>query len=147
VLEPFYCEKSAYENLLHFGICEERIVPRCYGFYDFPNWDSGPRTDVDPLWMFREDEYPPKAILLEYFDIAVPLSTDNITEDKAKAIIYATRRIHDAYIVHNDLDIRNILSLPDGRVVLVSAYACSVEHALIYFRSTSTHHLCILELW
>jgi hypothetical protein len=134
--EPFFLESTAYSYLTYYGICDEGIVSQCYGSYDFPGWkfcdqmsgrsdieSDGDESDdeMDPLHTVRNDTLPPKALLLEISPGAELLSIDNITPQKADRIVYTDQRVHDAYVLHNDLYPRNILCLPDRRVVLVGS--------------------------
>ncbi len=119
----FEREKSAYAHLLHYGICEKGTVPRCYGWFDLSRAHvehicALPGIDKS-LATLKDNRRTPKAIVLEYFSDAVRLSVTNITLDIADVALRALHTIHSAYVTHNDIHRRNILLLPDNRVVWV----------------------------
>ncbi|THH00811.1 hypothetical protein EW026_g1751 [Hermanssonia centrifuga] len=119
----FEREKHAYAHLLHYGICEKGTVPRCYGWFDLSRADvehicALPGIDKD-LAALKTLRRTPKAIILEYFPDAVRLSVTNITLDIADVALRALHTIHSAYVMHKDIHRRNILLLPDNRVIWV----------------------------
>ena len=67
----------------------------------------------------KDEETPPKGILIEYFIGAENLTERNITKGIACKALKALYEIHTAYVCHMDIHRRNILLLPDGRVVWI----------------------------
>ncbi|CAL1714755.1 unnamed protein product [Somion occarium] len=120
----FDTEKAAYEQLLHRGVCDIGIVPRCYGWVELksehmPMIEKQLHTDWD--W---DRNGLPKGLLLEYFADAVPVSISNVTIFLAEKAMMALCQIHAAFIKHNDIARRNCLLLPDGRVIWVDFDTC-----------------------
>lgn len=75
---------------------------------------------INVKWQFlKNDERPPKALLLEFFEGARQLSPNTITPVNADAALRALYHVHASYLMHNDMHGRNILVLPSGRVVWV----------------------------
>jgi serine/threonine protein kinase len=107
-------------------LCDDGLVPQCYGFTDFPDWNpalgcpSNPMPNqLDPWKFFRNDVKSPMALFLEYFPDMKHLSFYNLTADVANAALSILTRIHEAHILHNDFFPRNILVSRNGRVVVV----------------------------
>lgn len=96
-------------------------MPRCYG------WLELSRADIVKVQLLKQNKnrpirqtgHPPKALLLEYFADAQRLTIFNLTYEYADAALKALRRIHASYVLHCDIARRNILLLPNGRVVWV----------------------------
>lgn len=122
----FRREAEAYAHLLRCGVDKMGVVPRCYGWFDMKEEDVDhisalPLLDLNkqlqPLTVTRR---PPKGILLEYFPDATVLTIANITVKIADTALRALYHIHAAYVKHGDIDQRNILLLPGGRIVWVN---------------------------
>ncbi|KAJ3555307.1 hypothetical protein NM688_g2650 [Phlebia brevispora] len=107
----FRREKEAYAHLLHSGACAKGIVPHCYGWFDPKERDFFPNL--------LDDRRPPKAILLEYFPEAEQLSVLNITSEIADKALRGLYEIHASYVLHGDINKRNVLVLSNGRVVWI----------------------------
>ncbi|KAF8510826.1 hypothetical protein BU17DRAFT_13434, partial [Hysterangium stoloniferum] len=124
-LDGFALELVAYSNLTHHGFCDEGLVPHCYGWYDFASeLQDGAAVQVrrhPSMWEAElpEDELPPRALLLEYIEDAVPLSAENYTPHMAPAVIEALDRIHSVGIIHKDIRTLNILVRPDGKTIWI----------------------------
>lgn len=122
-LERFAKEQAAYAHLLHYGASEKGAVPHCYGWLECSADDMAAIAalpDIERPWqMMKNDPTPPKALLLEYFSDAERLSIDTITPIVADKALRALYRIHASYILHSDIHGRNVLVLPDGRVVWI----------------------------
>lgn len=124
-LVRFKREKTAYAHLIYYGACDKGVVPRCYGWLnltadDLDSMKLMPNISRRPAWLdFREDDTLPRALLLEYFDNAERLSMYNITPEVADRALRALYCVDASYIKHGDVSPRNILLLPEGRVVLV----------------------------
>ena len=123
-VDRFEQEKEAYAHLLDYGICAKGIVPHCYGWLELSKrhcerieaiLESSDLGNV-PLTLLEE---PPRAVLIEYFSDAVRLRHENITEALADKALRGLYEIHSAYVMHGDVHRRNILVLPDDRVVWV----------------------------
>lgn len=65
------------------------------------------------------DVRPPKALVLEFVENATRLSAENITIDIADRVVRGLAAIHAAYVRHGDVAGRNVLVLPQGRVVWI----------------------------
>lgn len=120
----FRRERDAYAHLLHYGICAKGIVPYCYGYVPISRKHISRMIKVCAPGKFdhnvadmKYDLEPPRALLLEYFEDAQPVSFRNATIDIADTALRHLHAIHTAYILHGDINGRNILLLPDGRVV------------------------------
>ncbi|KAF8511341.1 hypothetical protein BU17DRAFT_69677 [Hysterangium stoloniferum] len=121
-LDGFIREFVAYSNLTHFGLCDEGLVPHCYGWYDFASDDPVVLSERHPYVPFIwEDEVAPRALLLEYLEDAVPLSAENYTPQMAPAVVDALQRIQSFGIIHRDPEMRNIVVRPDGNTFWVKA--------------------------
>ncbi|KIM72782.1 hypothetical protein PILCRDRAFT_829575 [Piloderma croceum F 1598] len=122
----FDTERRAYANLIHYNLCDDGLVPQCYGFADFPNWNPAigcPPNPMpnqpDPWKFFRDDVKSPMALFLEYFPDMEHLGFYNFTADAANITLSILTRIHEAHILHYDFVPRNILVSSSGRVVVV----------------------------
>ncbi|EKM51385.1 uncharacterized protein PHACADRAFT_178020 [Phanerochaete carnosa HHB-10118-sp] len=123
--DPFEGEKEAYAHLQHYGTCDKGgIVPRCYGWLQL---DRGRMEEILALPNIAHSVHgelqwrkvPLDALLLEYFPGARQLTHDVLTEKLADKAMRALYEVHRAYVVHGDVHPRNILVLPDKRVILV----------------------------
>lgn len=122
--DPFEAEKDAYAHLLHHGVCADGIVPHCFGHLQLGRERMDemlalPNVSEECELELRHRKQPPDALLLQYFPGARQLTQDDATEKLADTAVRALWRIHAAYVQHGDVLPRNILLLPDGRVVLV----------------------------
>ena len=140
-VDRFKQELDSYAHLQHYGICDKGVVPKCYGWFNLSRQHikqilALPDISDDAQLMRRVKE-PPQAVVLEYFPDAVQLTIDNVTEKLADAALRGLCEIHSAYVMHGDIDGRNILVLPDERVVWVdfnhsqtpeSARHCTRQH-------------------
>jgi hypothetical protein len=61
------------------------------------------------LDMLLEDEYPPKAILLEYIPDMEQLHWKNYTDAKRDNFIKGLAEIHAAGVIHDDIHPRNMI--------------------------------------
>lgn len=131
-MRRFAREKDAYEHLLHYGACAKGAVPHCYGWQELSVDDISKilaLPDIsDDLRTLKNDDGPPKAIMLEYFEGAQRTSVDNITEDIADAGMRAMCSIHASYILHSDTSGRNLLFFPSGRVVWIDFDTSATVH-------------------
>lgn len=124
----FRKESEAYAHLLHYGVDKTGVVPHCYGWFDLKDEDVEGASAFPPIEHEGEDDVQPltvtmrpsKGILLEYFPDAMVLTSDNFTPKIADTALRALYRIHTAYIKHREIEQKNILLLPDGRVVWIS---------------------------
>ncbi|GJE94528.1 hypothetical protein PsYK624_106980 [Phanerochaete sordida] len=127
-------EKEAYAHLLHAGVCAAGHVPHCYGWVELspahvnaiariaPDLKYGGEINEQKLEDLRgkvEQGRLPKGILLEYFPDAQMMSSKNVIYDHAEPAIMSMCAIHAAYVHHGDIRGRNMLVLPDARVVWV----------------------------
>ncbi|GJE84688.1 hypothetical protein PsYK624_007640 [Phanerochaete sordida] len=120
----FNAEAQAYAHLLHYGVCAKGVVPMCYGWARLS--DAHIETIMDmPDASFRALDLQfhngdlPRAIMLEFFPDADIMSIKNVTMSIAEKAFRALHDIHKAYVEHGDVHRRNILLLPDERVVWV----------------------------
>ncbi|EKM52941.1 uncharacterized protein PHACADRAFT_147241 [Phanerochaete carnosa HHB-10118-sp] len=122
-MKRFERESDAYAHLQHYGACEAGAVPKCYGWLELSVQDMdaiAALPGIDVRWQhLKDDEKPPKALLIEFFEGAQRLSTQTITLAVADAALRALYHVHASYIVHSDVYGRNTLVLPEGRVVWV----------------------------
>lgn len=136
----FDAECRAYAYLMHYGLCNDGLVPRCYGFADFPDWNPGKcashlmPNQPDHWAFFRNDVRSPMALFLEYFPNMKHVGFYNLTVGVANAALSILTRIHEAQILHYDFVPRNILVSPGGRVVIV----CTL-HTLIFHPRSLLH--------
>lgn len=122
----FYQEKETYAHLLHYGVCDKGIVPHCFGWLDLSHEDinalrsfkiySDDRDDLCATSNIYE-ELPPKGLLLEYLPSFDVLSIHTITTPIAEKVIRSMCDVHAAYVKHGNIHRRNILLLPEGRIV------------------------------
>lgn len=140
-LRRFATEKCAYEHLVHYGACANGAVPQCYGWLELSAHDMEGIANLpgiaDELKTLATDAGPPKALLLEYFDGAVPVTIANVTEAIADKALRGLCLVHACYTLHDDINSRNILVTPSGRVVWVDFDAafmvrCSTQYDQMY---------------
>ncbi|TFK47208.1 hypothetical protein OE88DRAFT_1666535 [Heliocybe sulcata] len=107
-------EKCAYERLLHHGVCSQGFVPMCHGWFEL-------RVPKGSTWLhsFASDEKPPNALLLEDIFDGVTLSVLNISPSIAGQALLAADQMHEAGVLHRDLQPRNTLVRSDGTVVII----------------------------
>jgi len=99
------CESTAYERLRQYGLCDRGIIPQYYGTIE--NLD--PKLYQPHLNDFLEDEYPPKAILLEYIPNMQMLYWTNYTKKRMDNFIKGLQKIHEALVEHSDVYPRNMM--------------------------------------
>lgn len=124
-------EKEAYAHLKQAGLCEQGHVPDCYGWTELrqahvdaiaqavPGLTYEDGQNIDDLLDKAYDGLFPKGILLEYFPDAQIMSIHNVTYDLGEKAVRSLYAIHAAHVLHGDVNRRNILLLPDGRVVWI----------------------------
>lgn len=122
-LERFEQEKEAYAHLKHYGICDQGVVPQCYGWTvlsadHLRSISQVPDITDEARDLYRYDR-PVRGIVLEYFPEAERLSQQNVTEKIADNAMRGLYALHSAYVRHCDVDYRNILVLPGERVVWI----------------------------
>ncbi|EKM52953.1 uncharacterized protein PHACADRAFT_98583 [Phanerochaete carnosa HHB-10118-sp] len=124
----FRRECEAYAHLLHFGICKRGVVPNCYGRTTLSTGHISKLMALsvvsDTVRALPNEELPPKGILIEYLANAERLSHRNITPEIAQAALRALNVVHTGNVLHGDVHQRNILLLPDKRVVWID-FDCS----------------------
>lgn len=119
----FESERTAYARLLASGICAEGLVPNCYGWMELSYNQEVSLRQVTGLLDPPHDTRH-KALVLEYFPDAAPLSIDNISIYIAEDALYNLCRIHSALVQHGDIACCNCLLLPDKRVVWIDFDHC-----------------------
>lgn len=101
------------------------MVPVCYGWVVLsPQHVESIASIADEIadeykYDLENDVPPPRGILLEYFHDAQQLSIENVSMAIAEKALRALHPIHAAYVRHGDVHGRNILLLPDERVVWI----------------------------
>ena len=130
----FMREAAAYRNLLHSGACAAGVVPNCYGsaVLDQAQWHFPGKHDW--LLHFRDDPKPLNALVLEFLVHASKMTLRCITLQRAEDAMEALKTIHRAHVAHGDIHPRNLLVLPEGRVVWIDFDSASTWP---YYRSTS----------
>lgn len=118
-LRGYWREAEAYRHFLEDGACNAGIVPYCYGRarIDPAKWPMP--MDNDWLYHFRDDPMPTKVLVLEFLPNASPLSIRAITPERAEAALQGLLAVHACCVNHQDISPRNILVLPEGRVVWI----------------------------
>lgn len=121
---PFSQEKEAYAHLVHYGICARGVVPNCYGWSELSVEHVKAIVSLcGPDKVSLQDDLKTgvsiKAIILEYFPNAEPLSIYNITRQIAEQAFRGLHAIHTAYVQHNNIHRDHIRVLQDGRVVWI----------------------------
>ncbi|KAF8520746.1 hypothetical protein BU17DRAFT_65210 [Hysterangium stoloniferum] len=128
MLDGFILEFVAYSNITHFGLCDEGLVPHCYGWYDFASELQDGAAILEkrhPYMSFIwEDKVPPRALLIEYLEDTAHLSPENYTPQIASDVLDTLQRIHSIGIIHRDPVMRNVLVHSDGKMFLID-----FEHA------------------
>ena len=123
VTTRFEQERDAYAHLVHGGVCDKGIVPKCFGWLTLTHeiidkFGTLP-SQVDTARIMRNSETTPRGILLEYFPDAQQMDVTNVTEKLADVAMRGLAEINMAYVLHCDVHRRNILVLPGDRVVWV----------------------------
>lgn len=100
----FVCESTAYRRMKANGLCEQGVVPDFYGTI----------TKIQPtLWpslhMFRGDNLPPNAILIEYIPNMKSISLSNFSKDYLDKFRQVLDDIHQAGVLHGDAKPRNMM--------------------------------------
>ncbi|KAL3457957.1 hypothetical protein BJX64DRAFT_292620 [Aspergillus heterothallicus] len=98
-------EITAYKRLQEHGLCDRAVIPRFYGSIE----DLDPNLYQPHPEMFLEDEYPPKAILLEYIVDMEEIHWSNYTDAKRDNLIQGLEDIHAAGVIHDDIYPRNMM--------------------------------------
>lgn len=116
-------ELDGYAHLQHYGVTAKGIVPQCYGWLTLTSAHieqilALPKLSDAAKGMKLASE-PPRAILLEYFADAQPLTIDNISMEIADVVLRSLVELHSAYVLHGDVHSRNILVLPGDRIAWV----------------------------
>lgn len=118
----FYSERDAYEHLQHYGTYRDGSVPECYGWFTLSHDDRKQINKVSGLWLaytYLEDTRPVFGILLQYFPRAKELSEENATFAVTEKALRSLCRIHQAYVIHNDIARRNCLIKENGDPVWI----------------------------
>ncbi|CAL1698038.1 unnamed protein product [Somion occarium] len=129
----FEREKDAYDILSQHESSKNSIL-RCYGWLDMDRADA---LKLHPK-LSSVDGTSVKALLFEHIDGLIPLSVENVTTDIAEAALKALCGVHAAHVLHGDIRRRNMLLLPDGRVVWAGFGAA---------KSASHHPLRRQDFW
>ncbi|KAI9061099.1 hypothetical protein FKP32DRAFT_1729673 [Trametes sanguinea] len=131
-LDAFEQELDGYAHLQHYGVVEKGIVPRCYGWLTLSPAHIAHILKLPTLSRAAKSmehaQEPPRAILLEYIADAQLLTADNVTDELADITLRGLAEIHSAYVMHCDVNSRNILVAPGNRVVWVD-FNCSCTPA------------------
>ena len=115
----FTREARAYRNLLHGGACSAGVVPHCYGWSKISQAEWPMSRKHDWLLHFRNDAKPLNALVLEFLPDATKMTLRTITPQRAQDAINGLDIVHRARVLHGDIHPRNLLALPEGRVVWV----------------------------
>ena len=86
-------------------MCERGVVPYYHGFFD----RLDPARFQPHLNHFANDNYSPRAILLEYLPDTEELNCVNYSDERFQKAIDGLKEIHAAQIHHYDLYPKNIL--------------------------------------
>lgn len=95
------------------------------------------KSDLKTL---KEDVGPPKALLLEYFEGAQPVTIDNVTAKLADLALRGMCAVHACYVAHCDISSRNVLVTPSGsvvwvdfdRAVMVDTQLCPLKRYMVF---------------
>lgn len=122
-INRFEQELDGYAHLQHYGIMNKGVVPQCYG------WLTLTPAHIKQILALPKVSHaaelvkyatePPRAILLEYFAGAQPLTVENVSMEIADLTLRGLVELHSAYVLHGDVHSRNILIVPGERVVWV----------------------------
>ncbi|GJE92046.1 hypothetical protein PsYK624_081990 [Phanerochaete sordida] len=154
-MKLFLREKEAYAHLVHAGVCEAGHVPQCYGWVELtaahvdaiaskaPDLTYCDSLTIKDLQKMVRKGRMPKGILLEYFPDAKTLTYKNATEELGQAACRALSAIHAAYVLHGDISDRNLLIIPNGRVVWVdfNSAQCASDPKLTRLDLISEFHM------
>ncbi|KAJ0413121.1 hypothetical protein BJY00DRAFT_306542 [Aspergillus carlsbadensis] len=99
------CEVAAYKRLQAHGLCDRAVIPKFHGSIE----DLDPNLHQPHLDMFLQDEYAPKAILLEYIADMEAIHWTNYTAAKRDNFIRGLEEIHAAGVIHDDVYPRNLM--------------------------------------
>jgi hypothetical protein len=108
-LNRYRSEARAFANLKKYGLCDQGIVPKVYGFVECLD----PKNFERELRHFLGDKHFPSAILLEYLPGAFSMNYSKYSEERMSIATKAIQQIHEvALILHLDTYTRNILIVP-----------------------------------
>ena len=109
-------------------------MPNCYGtaVLDQAQWHF-PKNHG---WLlhFRDGPNPLNSLVLEYFLHASKMTLRCFTLQRAEDAMEALKTSHPTHVAHGDIHPRNLLVLPEGRVVWIDFDSASGRP---YYRSTS----------
>ena len=120
--DPFLVECQMY-NLLFEHNKIGHVGPRCYGWLTITE-DQEHRLDRDLRWTFEWGRHsdtqqdPVRGLLLEYID-GCKLDKATLTVPAAQSLRDQLSFLHSLWIMHADLEPRNILVAKDGRAFLI----------------------------
>jgi serine/threonine protein kinase len=117
--ERYTREVIAYRHLCHFNVPSLGVVPNVYGVLPSINRKQLREMLGDAKPEGVQISVPASAVLLEYIEGTRP-TADNMTYELAQKAIDGLRAIHEARVLHKDIDARNILVQPAaGKVVWI----------------------------
>ena len=115
--EEFEAEVNAYERLLHgniYGVVAEALG--CDRGWDNPKLLDVLKCGIPPWSNLRT---PVSALMLEYIEDAVPVSSVNVDYEICKEAMRGINLIHSVRVLHHDVGEENILLTPSGRIVWI----------------------------
>lgn len=100
----FKCESAAYQRLKETGLCDKGIVPDFYGVI----------TDIQPekwpeLKVFKYDDYPPNAVLMEYIPGIERMHLGNFSKERMDKLKEYLAEINAVRVLHDDIHPRNMI--------------------------------------
>ena len=95
-------------------------VPDCLGWVTLANDQIEHISTKFKIWPRAESrKFPMHGLLIEYFPNAQILSTANITKELAESAMRGMCRVHQCYVLHNDVAEQNCLVVAENRVVWI----------------------------
>ena len=111
-------------------------MPDVYTVIDRKDW----------LQPFRSDPKRLKVLVLEFLPCASKMALRWTTPQTTQATMDALNIIHRAGIVHDDIHPRNLLVLPEGRVMWID-FELAVTWPHNYYVTTETLHNELRQCW
>jgi hypothetical protein len=104
-INVFRCETNAYRRLKAKGFCTRGIIPDFYGVIeciDLKEW----RPHLD---MFRDDSWPPSAVLIEYVPDMHQIGLSTFSKSRLTSLRAILGEIHNAKVYHGDAYPNNMM--------------------------------------
>jgi|SRR5579862_1214462 len=112
--ERYNKEVDAYRFLYHYNVPDQGIVPKIFGVIPTLNKKAIGKLLGESMPEDAPIALPAAAVVMEYIQGAQPASPKNMTLVTAKRALDGLRTIHEAHVLHEDAEARNLLVFPEA---------------------------------